>query len=113
MKAGEIKLKLVNSVNRLIDTYYGMPTISEKLINATLKVIVKQNLYKVDDILKIFADQNGEINPQEILVEYAQQIGDNGITIDIRDYINNDMLKNMMPNKILIIKKEDILNLIV
>ena len=74
---------------------------------------MKQNLYKVDDILKIFADQNGEINPQEILVEYAQQIGDNGITIDIRDYINNDMLKNMRPNKILIIKKEDILNLIV
>ena len=87
--------------------------ITEKMINATLKVLVKQNAYKIDGMLGLFADQNGNINPQEILMEYANQIDDNGIVVDIKQYINNDTLKQFIPNKVLIIKKEDILSLIV
>ena len=113
MRTAEIKLKLVNSVNRMIDTYFGMPTITEKMINATLKVLLKQNIHKVDGILKMFENECGEINPQDILIEYANQIDESGITIDIRDYVNNDTIRQMLPNKVLIIKRDDILNLIV
>lgn len=113
MKAAEVKLKLVNSVNQLIDTYFGMPTISEKMINATLKVLVKQNIHKVDEIINAFADKNGEINPEEILIEYANQIDDNGLIIDIKKYIDNDLIKQMLPNKVLVLKKEDIMSLVV
>jgi hypothetical protein len=112
MRTAEVKLKLVNSANRLIDTYFGMPTVTEKMINATLKVLVKQNIHKADGILKMFENEYGEINPQEILVEYANQIDENGIAIDIREYVNNDTIKQMLPNKVLIVKKDDILNLI-
>lgn len=111
MKPIEVKLKLVNSVNHLIDTYFGMPTVTEKMINATLKIIVKQNAYKVDDILKMFTDKDGEINPNDILIEYANLIGDEGVVIDIKQYVNDDFLKQLLPNKILILKRDDILNL--
>lgn len=113
MNMSEVKLKLITSVNRLIDTYFGMPTVTEKMINATLKVIVKQNAYKIDGFLNMFADQNGEINPQEVLIEYANQIDDNGLIIDIKQYINNETLRQILPNKVLVMKREDILNLIV
>lgn len=113
MNTQEVKLKLITSVNRLIDTYFGSPVVTEKMINATLKVLVKQNAYKIDSMLNLFADQNGEINPQDILIEYANQIDDNGIVVDIKQYINNDTLKQFIPNKVLVMKKEDILNLIV
>lgn len=113
MKATEVKLKLVNSLNGLIDTYFGLPTVSEKMINATLKVLVKQNIHKADTILNLFADQHGEINPQEILAEYANQIGDNGVAIDIKQYVNNELIRQLLPNRILILKREDIMNLIV
>lgn len=113
MKTSEVKLKLITSVNRLIDTYFGMPTVTEKMINATLKVIVKQNAYKLDGFLNMFADQNGEINPQEVLIEYANQIDDNGVIIDIKQYINNETLRQILPNKVLVMKREDIINLIV
>jgi hypothetical protein len=83
------------------------------MINATLKVLVKQNVYKIDGILNLFADQNGNINPQDVLMEYANQIDDNGVVIDIKQYINNDTLKQFIPNKVLVVKKEDILNLVV
>lgn len=113
MNAQEVKLKLITSVNKLIDTYFGSPVITEKMINATLKVLIKQNAYKIDGMLNLFADQNGNINPQDILIEYANQIDDNGVVIDIKQYINNDTLKQFIPNKVLVMKKEDILNLIV
>ena len=113
MKIHEVKLRLNNSINRLIDTYFGLPTVTEKMVNATLKIIAKQNMYKLDSILGMFADQNGEIDPQAILYEYASQIDENGIRIDIKEYIDNDLIKQILPNKILIIKKEDIMGLIV
>lgn len=113
MNTSEVRLKLITSVNRLIDTYFGMPTVTEKMINATLKVVVKQNAYKIDGFLNMFADQNGEINPQEVLIEYANQIDDNGLIIDIKQYINNETLKQILPNKVLVLKREDIINLIV
>jgi hypothetical protein len=113
MKTQEVKLKLITSVNRLIDTYFGSPIVSEKMINATLKVLVKQNAYKLDSMLSLFADVNGDINPQDILVEYANQIDDNGVVIDIKQYINNETLKQFIPNKVLVMRKEDILNLVV
>jgi NADPH-dependent curcumin reductase CurA len=113
MNIQEVKLKLITSVNRLIDTYFGSPNLTEKMINATLKVLVKQNSYKVDGMLSMFTDANGEINPQDILMEYANQIGDNGVIIDIKQYVNNETLKQLIPNKALVITKEDILNLVI
>ena len=113
MNSQEVKLKLITSVNRLVDTYFAGSSVIEKMINATLKVLIKQNAYKIDGMLNLFADQNGNINPQDVLMEYANQIDDNGIVIDIKQFINNETLKQFMPNKILVLKKEDILGLIV
>lgn len=111
MKAGEVKLRLSNSVINLIDTYFGGNNMSEKFINSTLKIILKQNIYKVDNILELFSDQNGEINVDEIVKEYSNMIGENGYIFDIKNYVHNDMVKSLIPDKVLIIKREDILNL--
>ena len=62
MKAGEVKMKVANTAIRMIDTYFSGSALNEKFINSTLKIIVKQNLYKLDSILGLFSDQNGEIN---------------------------------------------------
>jgi hypothetical protein len=56
MKAGEGKIKLSNSVMGLIDTYFCGNSLSEKFINSTLKIILKQNLYKIDPMLNLFSD---------------------------------------------------------
>ena len=44
MKIHEVKLRLNSSINKLIDTYFGLPTVTEKMVNATLKIIAKQKL---------------------------------------------------------------------
>lgn len=111
MKIGEVKIRLSNSVMNLIDTYFSGNALNEKFVNSTLKIILKQNLYKVDSFLNLFSDQNGEINVEEVVNEYSKMIDENGIVFDLKKYVNDDMVKMLIPDKVLIIKREDILNL--
>lgn len=112
MKAGEVKLKLINSGINMIDTYFGGTALNEKFINSTLKIILKQNISKIDNILELFSDKNGDIDTNEIMNEYAKMIDDSGFIFDLKNYVNNDMVKNLIPDKVLVIKREDILNLL-
>lgn len=112
MKIGEVKIRISNIGINLIDTYFSTNNISDKFINSTLKILLKQNLYKLDSVLSLFSDQNGDINLQEIVNEYSNMIGEDGIIFDLKDYIKNDTLKSFVPDKILVIKQEDILKLL-
>lgn len=111
MKVGEVKLRLSNSIMDMIDTYFCANTLNEKFINSTLKILLKQNIYKIEGILNLFADQNGDINVEEIVKEYSNLFDDNGVVFDLKEYIENDIIKNFIPDKVLLIKKDDILNL--
>jgi hypothetical protein len=112
MKIAEVKIRLINTANSLIDTYFNGSDFSDKFLNSTMKIIIKQNANKFDDIFKLFADKNDEIDIDMMVNEYSKMISDNGIIFDIKDYVSNDFVKNMLPNKVLVIKKEDILSLI-
>ena len=108
MKASEFKLRLVSGVEGLIDTYFGSYTMTDKLLNTTLKVIVKQKSYLVDDALALFTDKDGCIDEHMIVDEYSKMLENETFILDIRNYINNDMVKSLLPDKALIIKSDDI-----
>ena len=112
MKASEFKLRAISTINGLIDTYFGSDTIMDKFVNSTLHVIVKQKAYMLDDVLNLFTDQDGNIDEELLVDEYSKMFGDNDIIIDIRDYIQNDFIKNKLPNKSLVIKSDDILDML-
>jgi hypothetical protein len=84
----------------------------DKFVNSTLHVMVKQKSYMLDDVLQLFTDQNGDINEELLMDEYSKMFGDKDIIIDIRDYIKNDFIKGMLPNKSLVIKSDDILDML-
>ena len=56
----EFKIKLLAGVESLIDTYFAGGGISDRLINATVKIIVNQNIDKLDGFIELFADKNGQ-----------------------------------------------------
>jgi hypothetical protein len=112
MKIAEVKIRLMNTLFSLIDTYFNGNDLSNKFINSTVKIIVKQNIHKFDDMLALFADNNGEIDLQMMVNEYTNMVPDNGIVFDLKDFVQNDLVKNMLPNKVLIIKREDILSVL-
>ena len=108
MKLSEFKLRLIQGANVLIDDYFGSNALSDKLLNSTLKILVKQNQHKLNGILDIFADENGEIDENIIIEEYSKVLGDRGAVLDLRNFINNDLIRNMLPNKALVIKIDDL-----
>ena len=110
MKVQEVKLRLVGGINNLIDDYFGDNNITDKFINSTLKILVKQNTYKADEILNMFADEDGCIDERMIIEEYSKMLGD-GLVFDLRDYIKNDMIKSLIPNKALRINASDLRNI--
>ena len=112
MKVSEIKIRLTNTVNSLIDTYFNESSMTDKFINSTLKLLVKQNIHKVDDMLVLFADKDGEIDADVVINEYANMIGDEGFVFDLREYVNNPLVKSVLPDKVLVIKKEDIYSIL-
>jgi hypothetical protein len=92
----------------MINTYFGGSSMNEKFINSTLKIILKQNIYKADAILTLFADKDGDIDIINVVEEYSKMIGDQGIVFDLKQYVDNDFAKSLIPDKVLIIKREDI-----
>ena len=112
MKASELKLRVLSTINGLIDTYFGSDTMVDRFVNSTLHVIVKQKSYMLDEALAMFTDKDGNVDEELIFDEYSKIFGNKDIVIDIRDYIKNDFIKGMLPNKSLIIKQEDILDML-
>lgn len=112
MKVSEVKMRLHNKINSLIDIYFNNPGLSEKFINSTLKIIVKQNIGKLDTVFNLFADKEGEIDLNMMIDEYTKMIPETGIVFDIKNFIDNDLVKSMIPDKALIIKREDITSIL-
>jgi methylase of polypeptide subunit release factors len=112
MKKHEVKLRLVCGVNELIDIYFGDNSIKDNLINSTLKVIVKQNTYKLEPILDLFADENGDIDEHIIIEEYSRILGEKGIVIDLRDFIKSEMVQKVLPDKAIVFKSEDLIKML-
>lgn len=111
MKATELKLRIQTVAENLINVYFGETNIVDKLTNSTLKVLLRNNMYQLDDLLKLFADKNGEIDAQSVINTYVEQFTD-GIQFDIKKYIKNDFIRNVLPDKTLIITKEDLMKII-
>lgn len=112
MKKHEVKLRLVCGANELIDIYFGDNSIRDNIINSTLKVIVKQNTYRLDSILGLFADENGDIDESIIIEEYSKVLGEKGIVIDLRDFIKNEMVQKLLPDKAIVFKTEDLIKML-
>lgn len=112
MKASEFKLRVISTLNELVDIYFGSDAIVDKFVNSTLHVMIKQKSYMLDDIMNLFTDQDGNINEELLIDEYSKMFGDKDIVIDIRDFMKNDFVKGILPNKSLIIKSDDILDML-
>ena len=67
MNISELKMRLLNKANSLIDVYFNSQGLTEKFINSTLKIIMKQNIHKIDNIFELFADKDGNIDLTDVL----------------------------------------------
>ena len=69
IKISEFKVRALLGVENLIDVYFSGNSISDKLINATVKIIANQNIDKLDSVIDLFADKSGYIDTDLIIIK--------------------------------------------
>ena len=104
----EFKRRLIGGANGLVDTYFAGSNINDRLMNATVKIVVKQNIDKLDNVFELFSDKDGYIDTDMMIMEYTKAFGGDKFILDVRDFVANDMVRSVLPNKALAIKIEDI-----
>lgn len=108
IKINEFKTRALIGVEDLIDTYFSGNSIGERLMNATVKIVVNQNIDKLDGLIGLFADKDGLIDTDLMLREYGKAFGSDKFILDLRDFVDNDMVRRALPNKALAIRIDDI-----
>ena len=108
IRVSEFKYKLVNGVEGLVDMYFSPASIKDRLINATVKIVINQNIDKIDEFIELFADKDGFIDTDVLVKEYGKAFGTDKLIIDLRDFVNNDMIRRALPNKALAIEINDL-----
>lgn len=99
MQINEAKAVIVKHLNKLITEWFG----DKPLIQALAKTILQANLNKYDNLLEMITNEKGEV----MLDELIENLGINyGYQIDL------STISPLLPNRILIISKEDIQHLL-
>jgi hypothetical protein len=109
MKIHEFKLRLINFANNILDSFFKGNSLADKGMSTIAKYVIKKKIDDLDDFLMFFTNKDKEIDAEEF-VEYItdNMVGEEGLMVNFRDYINPEsVLYNIIPNKTLIVKKED------
>ena len=114
MKIDEIKLRINQFINGTIDLYLPPNNFFDKMKNATAKLWIDQNMWRLHKVLNSFGDQNGEIDVEKIMCYYEDSLFENDeLRLDVKSMIPRqyEWLNDYLPNKIILFKKEDLKHL--
>jgi hypothetical protein len=114
MKIDGIKLRINQFINSTIDLYLPPTNFFDKMKNATAKLWIDQNMWRLNKALDSFGDQNGEIDIDKILCYYEDLIFEQDeLRLDVKSMIPKqyEWLNDYLPNKIILFKKEDLKHL--
>jgi hypothetical protein len=110
MKVAEFKVRTINKLFNIIDGWFDNG-FQDGMINGVLKTIIKANQNKYDELLKVFTDEQGNIDLSEINKQMEKVVPEN-LEIDLKDYANKmGVPVYLVPNKILILPKQDVISL--
>ena len=99
MKTSEVKVVVYNHLNKLIGEWFP----DKPLIQAFAKTALQANINKYDNLLEMLTDENGNL----LIDELVNNLGiTNGYEIDLTN------ISPLLPNRILLVSKEDIQSLI-
>jgi hypothetical protein len=109
----EIQLRLETYVYDIINQIFPGNDVFNKLKSTTAKYWVKQNIWKMDNILNNFVDKDGLIDIEETINFYVDSMFDeNGkFSINLQDLIQGTTLETLIPNKTIIFSKNDLMKL--
>lgn len=114
MKTDELKLRIDKFVYDTLDLYMPPTNFIDKLKNSTAKLWYDQNKWKMNKALEAFSDENHEIDMEDVIRHYEDALFENGeMRLDVKTVlpVQYEWLKDYLPNKIILFKKDDLKNI--
>ena len=112
MRKEELKYSIVQYVHQLINDVLPESGILGKLSNRTAKYWVEQNQWRLDEILSVFTDKDECIDTKKLAELYEEALFENGeFRLSLKE-IAPDAVKAMLPDKIMIFKRDDLYKLL-
>ena len=108
MRKEELKYSITQYINQLINDVLPESGLLSKLGNRTAKYWVEQNQWRLDEILSVFTDKDEHIDTKKLAELYEEALFENGeLRLSLKE-IAPDAVKAMLPDKIMIFKREDL-----
>ena len=112
MRKEELKYSITQYVHQLINDVLPESGILGKLSNRTAKYWVEQNQWRLDDILSVFTDKDECIDTKRLAEMYEDALFENGeLRLSLKEIVPNSF-KDMLPDKIMIFKRDDLYKLL-
>lgn len=97
MKKGELKIKVQDFLNDMIEQWFG----DNKLFQGVAKTILKASINKYDNIIDMVTDADGNVLVEDLITNVGDEYIGNGIEMDLRKF------NSLLPNRVLIFDKSD------
>ena len=108
LKKEELEHSIKQYVNQLIDDVFPEYSILGKLSNRTAKYWIEQNQWRLDEILSVFTNKDECIDTEKLAEMYEDVLFENGeLRLSLKEIAPNG-IKAMLPDKIMIFKREDL-----
>ena len=112
MRKEELKYSITQYVHQLINDVLPESGIISKLGNRTAKYWVEQNQWRLDEILSVFTDKDECIDTKRLAELYEEALFENGeLRLSLKEIVPNSF-KDMLPDKIVIFKRDDLYKLL-
>lgn len=113
MKPQELKLRLETQAVKLLESILDNNSVTDRMKMAAAKFFIKQNLWRVDQVLEALTDKNGDIDTLALgeLVEEALFDSDGRLTVKLRQ-VAPPAIESFVPDKIVILTREDLRKLL-
>lgn len=97
MKIQEFKTVVSDFLKGMIEQWFP----DKVLVRGLALTLIDANVNKFDNLISLFADENGDID-MDALIKNMGDAAEQGYQIDLQQY------HPMLPNRILLITKEDV-----
>lgn len=101
MKIGEVKSITMDWANRILDVWFGNGNFADRMVKPALKVMLKANIDKMDDVLVAFTKKDGTIMMNELIDSYINEIPEEGLILNVTDFIGDNAFARAISPKLL------------
>lgn len=101
MKIGEVKSITMDWANRILDVWFGSGNFADRMVKPAIKVMLKANIDKMDDILVAFTKKDGTIMMNELIDSYINEIPEEGLILNVTDFIGDNAFARAISPKLL------------